>query len=96
MPVAWLQRAGMLDELERDGGHHLVIVRYGPKHSKQNEWVYNEADIDSAKVVWAREIDAAENRKLLEYFRDRQAWLLEVNRDDSPLKLVPYLVRSAL
>jgi len=90
-PQAWdLQRARILDELERDGGRHLVIVRYGPKHSKQNEWVYNEADLDSAKVVWAREMDAGQNRKLLEYFSDRQAWLLEVNRDDSPQKLVPH------
>jgi len=90
-PHAWgLQRARILDKLERDGGRHLVIVRYGPKHSKQNEWVYNEADIDSAKVVWAREMDAAENRKLLDYFRERQAWLLDINRDDSPQKLAPY------
>jgi len=94
-PQAWdLQRARILDELERDGGRHLVIVRYGPKHSKQNEWVYNEADIDSAKVVWAREMDAGQNRKLLEYFSDRQAWLLEINRDDSTLKLAPYPMRS--
>jgi hypothetical protein len=90
-PESWnLQRARILDELERDGGRHLVIVQYGPKHSKQNEWVYNEADIDRAKVVWAREMDAAQNRKLLDYFRDRHAWLLEVNQDDSPQKLAPY------
>jgi hypothetical protein len=94
-PESWnLQRARILDELERDGGGHLVIVRYGPKHSKQNEWVYNEADIDSAKVVWAREMDAAQNRKLLEYFTGRHAWLLEVNQDDSPQKLAPYPIRS--
>jgi hypothetical protein len=94
-PEAWnLQRARILDELQRGAGRHLVIVQYGPKHSKQNEWVYNEADIDRAKVVWAREMDAAQNRKLLEYFTERQAWLLEVNQDDSPLKLVPYPMRS--
>lgn len=90
-PDAWyLQRARMLDEQKNDGGGHLVIVRYGPKHFKQNEWVYNEADIDGAEVVWAREMDEVQNRKLLEYFRDRQAWLLEVNHDHSPSKLVPY------
>jgi len=78
-----------------------VIVRYGPKFSKfspskEEEWVYNEAEIDGAKVVWAREMDATQNRKLLEYFTDRQLWLLEVNGDQSPLKLLPYPAGSAL
>ena len=94
-PEAWyLQRARIVDELQRDGGRHLVIVRYGPKHSKQIEWVYNEADIEGANVVWAREMDAGQNRKLLEYFSARQAWLLEINVDDSPLKLAPNPARS--
>jgi hypothetical protein len=39
-------------------------------------------------VVWAREMDAAHNRKLLEYFKDRQVWLVE--EDHVPPKLVPY------
>jgi hypothetical protein len=88
---AWsLQRARMLAELKKDGERHLVIVRYGPEHSPGKEWVYNEANIDVAKVVWAREMDPAQNRRLLEYFQDRRAWLLEVIRDDSPLTLVLY------
>jgi hypothetical protein len=89
---AWsLQRAHIVSQLNDDGGLHLVIVRYGPQFSP-DEWVYNEADIDGAKVVWAREMDKAQNRKLLEYFKDRRAWLLEV--DTGEPKLVPYLVGS--
>jgi hypothetical protein len=90
-PEAWhLQRARILAELERDAARHLIIVRYGPRHSKNKEWVYNQAEIDGAKVLWAREMDAAQNLKLLKYFGDRQAWLLEINEDDSPHQLVPY------
>jgi hypothetical protein len=84
------ERAQLLAQLKQDGERHLVIVRYGPKHSWHNEWVYNEADIDSARVVWAREMDVTQNRRLLEYFKDRQPWLLEANGGDSPSKLVPY------
>jgi hypothetical protein len=90
-----LQRDRMLTELNKNGERHLVIVRYAPRHRLDWECVYNEADIDRAKVVWAREMDQAQNRRLLEYFKDRRAWLLEVNGDQSPLKLLPYPARSA-
>ncbi len=86
----WLRfpRARILAHLQQDGGRHLVIVRYGPNKSTHDEWVYNEADIDSAKVVWAREMDTAQNRKLIEYFKDRQVWLLEANAETP--RLIPY------
>jgi hypothetical protein len=90
---AWsLQRAHILEQLKADDGRHLVIVRYGSKHVPHSEWVYNEADIDGAKVVWAREMDAAQNGKLLEYFQDRCVWLLEADTEEP--KLVPYRVGS--
>jgi hypothetical protein len=83
-------RARLLTQLQNAGGRHLVIIRYGPRHSIFQEWVYNEAEIDRATVVWAREMDAAYNRTLLEYFKDRQVWLAEVGKEDVPLKLGPY------
>ncbi len=72
-PSGWqFKRARILRQLTQDGGRHLVIVRYGSQHSPHAEWVYNEADIDNAPVVWAREMDMVQNRKLLEYFKDRR------------------------
>jgi hypothetical protein len=90
-PSGWqFKRAHILRQLTQDGGHHLVIVRYGSQHSPGAEWVYNEADIDSAPVVWAREMDMAQTRKLLEYFKDRHVWLAEVDNDTMAPTLVPY------
>jgi hypothetical protein len=66
----------------------LVLVRYAKGHSPDQEWVYNQADIDGSKVVWAREMDAASNERLLRYFADREIWLLEA--DVFPQHLVPY------
>jgi len=83
-----LRRGQLLAQLSQDGGRHLVIVRYGARHVAHDEWVYNEADIDRARVVWAREMDAVKNRELLQYFGDRRVWLLEVDADDP--SLVPY------
>jgi hypothetical protein len=54
-----------------------VVVRYSPQHIFQDEWVYNRAAIDAAPVVWARDLGAAENEKLLHYYSERTALLLE-------------------
>ena len=75
-------------ELERrfkeQGGKHLVLIRYRD-HSRplpiHNEWVYNAADIDQSQVVWARELDEEHNRRLLEYFKDRQVWVVDPDLD---------------
>jgi hypothetical protein len=85
-----LPRAHLLARLEGMPGRHLVIVRYGQAHDpgRQLEWVYNRADIDRAKVIWARDMGDGENASLLDHYRDRRAWLLEPDR--SPAELQPY------
>jgi len=85
-----VQRTRLLTQLTQDQGKHLVMVSYGAKHSPHNEWVYNEADIDGAKVVWARQMDLGQNCKLLTYFRERHIWTLEIDEDDSEPVFKPY------
>jgi hypothetical protein len=89
----FLQRARILDQLSRTEGRHLVIVRYGPEHDQNDEWTYNAADIDGAKVVWAREMDPARNCELLDYFRERHVWLIEA--DATRAALTPYPVPAS-
>jgi hypothetical protein len=75
----WLGRARIMRELEQGKERYLVFVRYGPNHSPDAEWVYNRADIDGAKVVWAREMGPQADRELLDHFKDRRVLLLQAD-----------------
>ncbi len=92
---AWYQksspevgRAAIQRELETLPGGQLVIVRYQPDHKPFREWVYNDAEIDQAKVIWARDMGPEQNLELIRYFKDRDAWLLQA--DETPPKLAKY------
>jgi hypothetical protein len=76
--------------LEHLSGRQLVIVVYGPKHNLDHEWVFNRADIDAARIVWARDMGEGANQELLRYFKDRRIW--KVNADASPPQLEQYEV----
>lgn len=81
-------RVTVMKQLLHTPGKHLIIVRYTDDHNIHDEWVFNGADIDGAKVLWARELNAEQNAKLFAYFRDRQIWLVEPDTDNTELK--PY------
>jgi hypothetical protein len=87
-----LDRARALAQLKGMAGDQLVFVRYNEHHNTDNEWVYNRADIDAAKVVWARDMGNSENAELIHYFPHRRVWLAEP--DLAPPKLSPYPVQS--
>jgi hypothetical protein len=75
-------------QVEAVPGKLLVLVRYWPQHIFQDEWVYNAADIDAARVVWARDLGDEEDTKLLAYYPDRKVLLLEP--DARPPRLGDY------
>ncbi|HTT61709.1 MAG TPA: hypothetical protein VMG35_07705 [Bryobacteraceae bacterium] len=68
-------------------GKQLVFVRYWPQH-RFAEWIHNAAEIDRARVVWALDRGADEDRKLQQYYPDRTVWLMEP--DAHPPRLSPY------
>lgn len=86
------QRADIVTQLNHTPGDHLVIVRYSPLHRPHKEWVYNAADIDHAKIVWAREIPGVDLSPLLAYYPNRKLWL--VDPDTLPPVLTPYTSSS--
>ena len=70
-------------KLEALPGKHLIMVRYGDDHNIHDDWVYNTAEIDSAKVIWAREISPEQDAKLFKYFADRRIWLVTPDEDNT-------------
>jgi len=95
-PQPGSERANIQAQLERLQGKHLVLVRYGSHHDAGQEWVYNSADIDGSKVIWARETEPGNNSdsnaELIRYYKDRQVWL--VQPDATPATLLPYPMQA--
>jgi len=87
-PRGNLDRARFLRTLETLPGQQLVLVRYAKDHIPEHDWVYNAADIDASRVVWAWDMDEQSNRELLQYFKNRRVWLVEP--DTFPPRLAPY------
>jgi hypothetical protein len=95
-PRGNLDRAAIIRQLDREPGQHLILVRYQPaygtQHNVDHEWVYNAADVDAAKIVWARDMGEKQNQELLSYFHDRHVWSL--NGDPASPRLEPYTSAS--
>ena len=81
-------RVNVQRQLEQMPGGQIAIVRYSRAHNPQDEWVYNAANIDQSKVIWAREMDPASNRELFQYYGERKVWLVEP--DKQPVAVSPY------
>jgi len=89
-PIGWgggglQRRVEIAHQLDAAPGKHLVIVNYSETHSVHDEWVYNGADIDGSKVVWARDLGPEQNANLMAYFKDRTVWVVEVGSEDATL-----------
>ena len=78
----------MIQTLNSTPGQHLIFVQDPPAIKLFFEYVFNSANIDGQKIVWARTMGPIENRKLLDYYRTRQAWLFQ--SDGETYTLIAY------
>ncbi len=76
----------VIARLNKEPTKVLVFVRYGPKHNIHLEWVFNDANIDESRIVWARSLPNGKDDELLHYYSTREAWILE---DDGETTLWP-------
>jgi len=89
-----ITRETLQSKLSRLPGKHLIIVHYRLHDVPGQDWVFNRADIDNSKIVWARDMGEEANKELLHYYSNRQIWY--VDRGDGIATPVPYIFAMAL
>lgn len=90
MAFPWgVWRQAMEERLEASPGKDLVFCSYRPeRHFPHFEWVYNDADMKTSPVIWARDLGGKANGALVKSYGGRKVWRLDADGDGS---LVPYL-----
>lgn len=92
MATRWPARRDAIDRtLSASRQRHLVMVSYGPRHSPDNEWVYNGADLATDEVLFARWLTPTLNALLMRAYPNRVVWRLHIDDDRGPFILVPAL-----
>ena len=71
-----------------------LMLRGSSGHNTFDSLVYNGADIDGSKIVWAREMDSVDNQEIIDYYKDRKVWL--ARPDLQPAVVTPYLTAAQM
>ncbi len=82
------------------GGKHLVFVRTRDPLRAADAWYYNGPDLEASPILWAQEIDADSDRRMLAHYAGRRLWTvqaetgeLEPYRGPLPPEQMPWRVR---
>ena len=70
------RRENIVNALNEYPEGNVVFVRYAPARNIFEEWVYNSADIDGQRVIWALDKGPEQNTAVLRYYAGRKFWLL--------------------
>jgi hypothetical protein len=74
--------------LEFIPGDHLVFVRAKTDEYNLLQWIYNDADIDRSRIVWARDLGPQKDAELARYYAGRKIWVVDPNVE--PATCVPF------
>ncbi len=83
-----VDRVRLQDQLESKPGQHILLVHNRLSASGLFDWVYNEPDLNTAKIIWARDMGEEANEQLIRAYPNRQVWI--VDQDDGLRRLTPY------
>jgi hypothetical protein len=84
------RRENIVNALNEYPEGNVVFVRYAPVRNLFEEWVYNSADIDGQRVIWALDKGPEQNAAVMRYYSGRKFWLLLPDIKESG----PYEIRE--
>jgi hypothetical protein len=73
--------------IEQLPGKYIAIVSYDDAYDFHDEIVFNKANIENAKLVWAHDLGEEKNRSLVQYYYDRK--ILRIKIVDTRIQIVP-------
>lgn len=74
--------------INKSSQRYLIIVSYHDDFTYQNDdIVYNEADVENSKVVWAHDLGENKNRTLIDNYKNRQILLVKIS--NSQFEIIP-------
>jgi hypothetical protein len=87
-------KARIAAELSGIPGDHLVFVRAKTDKFNVLQWIFNDADIDRSRIVWARDLGPERNAELAQYYAARDTWMVDPNVE--PASCVRFSVGRSL
>ena len=63
-----------------------MFVHYDPDYDIHDEWVYNGADLPGSRILFAHDLGAAKNSRLIADDPGRSLWLLRVGQKETRLE----------
>ena len=75
----------IITELAKTPGNHLVFVKAKTDSQNLFQWIYNGADIDGSRFIWARDLGDAENARLAGSMAGRKVWMVDPNVEPATL-----------
>lgn len=64
--------------VDNSSDNYLIFVSYSTDYSVHDELVFNKADLESAKIIWATDLGEEKNKAFLEYHRDRKVLYIKI------------------
>ncbi len=87
----------IMSELAKMPGNHLVFVKAKTDTNNLFQWIYNGADIDGSRFVWARDLGDAQNAQLAALMAGRSVWMVDPNVEPATLTdYDPVTLKTAL